>query len=77
MSGAEPAKGGITHGFSGAIYTRHADDRVKVEMPDGSTGIFDGIGRWIEGEVYDVDPQMCVWVSANRIAASHRISKQG
>lgn len=76
MSGAEPTAGGIRHGFSGAVYSRHNDDRVKVVMPDGRTGIFDGIGRWIEGELYDVDPQMCVWVSSDRIKVSHRLSKQ-
>ena len=72
----ESTHGGIRHGFSGAIYVRDGDDRVRVVMPDGGVGVFDGIGRWIEGEVYDVDPQMCVWVSANRIKASHRLSKQ-
>jgi hypothetical protein len=73
-AGANP--GGIKHGFSGAIYSLVGDNRVKVVMPDGQVGFFDGIGQWIEGELYDVDPQMCVWVGANRIKASHRLSKQ-
>ena len=77
MSGAKPTAGGIRHGFSGAMYTNRGDQQVRVVMPDGRTGIFDGIGRWIEGELYDVDPQMCVWVSANRIKVSHRLSTQG
>ncbi|MCH1512213.1 MAG: hypothetical protein P8J01_07950 [Acidimicrobiales bacterium] len=72
----DPNHGAIRHGFSGAMYTRDGDNRVKVVMPNGLTGFFDGIGQWIEGELYDVDPQMCVWVSANRIMVSHRISKQ-
>jgi hypothetical protein len=72
----EPTEGGIIHGFTGAVYSRDGDDRIKVAMPDGRTGLFDGIGRWIEGELYDVDPQMCVWVGANRIRVSHRLSKQ-
>ncbi len=68
--------GGIRHGFTGAMYRRVADDRIEVTMPDGRTGLFDGIGRWIEGEVYDVDPQMCVWLAADRIPTSHRLSPQ-
>lgn len=77
MGDTNPTSGGIRHGFTGAVYSRAGDDRVKVVMPDGSTGLFDGIGRWVEGELYDVDPQMCVWVSAERIEAHHRLSKQG
>ncbi len=73
---AEPSSGGIKHGFSGAVYAKCGENRVKVVGRDGTTGIFDGIGQWIEGELYDVDPQMCVWVSAERIATSHRLSKQ-
>ena len=73
-AGANP--GGIKHGFSGAMYSHVGDNRVKVVMPDGRVGIFDGIGQWVEGELYDVDPQMCVWASADRIEASHRLSKQ-
>ncbi len=68
--------GGVKHGFSGAMYSRIGDDRVQVVMPDGRVGIFDGVGRWIEGELYDVDPEMCVWLSADRIETSHRLSKQ-
>jgi len=76
MGDTNPTPGGIRHGFTGAVYSRAGDDRVKVVTPDGREGLFDGIGRWIEGELYDVDPQMCVWVSADRIEASHRLSKQ-
>ena len=68
--------GGIRHGFSGALYVRAGDDRVKVTMPDGTTGLFDGAGRWIEGHIFEADPEMCVWVSAERIKASYRLSPQ-
>lgn len=69
-------KGGVRHGFSGAFYVRAGVDRVRVIMPGGSTGLFDAAGRWIEGEVFEADPEMCVWVSAERIASSHRLSPQ-
>lgn len=68
---------GIRHGFSGAWYRAMGDGRVEVTMPDGSVGIFDRVGRWLEGDVYDADPQMCIWMSADRIEASHRLSPQG
>jgi hypothetical protein len=68
--------GGVRHGFSGAWYRSLGDGRVEVTSSDGVTGIFDRVGRWLEGELYDVDPQMCIWVGGTRIAASHRLSAQ-
>ena len=55
----DDASGGVKHGFSGAMYVGLAEGRVQVTMPDGRRGIFNGIGRWIEGELYDADPEMC------------------
>lgn len=78
LSPAQSAlKGGIRHGFSGALYTIEGPDRVRVTMPSGAFGLFDGIGRWVEGEVYDVDPEMCIWLSSKRASVSHRLSPQG
>ena len=77
MSDTSPTPGGIRHGFTGAVYSPAGPNRVRVEMPDGRVGVFDGVGRWIEGELYDADPEMCVWISADRIATSHRLSSQG
>lgn len=76
MSDKPSTDGGIKHGFSGAMYCYAGPDRVRVVMPDGSVGLFDSIGRWVEGEVYEADPEMCVWIGADRIASSHRLSKQ-
>jgi|TARA_B110000914_G_scaffold75226_1_gene66137 hypothetical protein len=70
------SKGGIRHGFSGGVYTLEGPGRVRVTRSDGAVGLFDGIGRWIEGEVYDVDPEMCIWMSINRAMVSHRLSSQ-
>ena len=44
-----PTEGGIKHGFSGAMYSRIGDDRVQVVMPDGTVGIFDGVGSLDRG----------------------------
>lgn len=68
--------GGIKHGFTGATYRQVEIDRVEVEMPDGRRGLFDGQGRWIEGELYEADPELCVWVGGSRAAESHRLSAQ-
>ena len=71
-----PIDGSVTHGFTGAKYLRIGPNRVQVVAPDGRVGIFNEVGRWLEGELYDVDPEMCVWMSAERIQASHRLSSQ-
>lgn len=76
MTRKNELQGGIRHGFSGAVYTSVGPNRVRVTRPDGAAGLFDGIGRWIEGEVYDVDPEMCIWMSINRAKVSHRLSSQ-
>ena len=70
------SKGGIRHGVSGGVYTLEGPGRVRVTRSGGAVGLFDGIGRWIEGEVYDVDPEMCIWMSINRAMVSHRLSSQ-
>lgn len=76
MSDEPSTDSGIKHGFSGAMYCDAGPGRVRVIMPDGRVGLFDGIGRWIEGEIYEADPEMCVWIGADRIASSHRLSSQ-
>ena len=59
------------------MYTNDGANRVRVTLPDGTFGVFDGVGRWIEGEVFEADPELCVWLSVNRAAVSHRLSQQG
>ncbi len=76
MSLSTSIEGGIKHGFTGAMYCPHGEREVRVVMPDGRVGLFDNKGRWIEGELYEADAEMCVWVGADRIAASHRLSNQ-
>ena len=68
--------GGVKHGFTGAMYRSVDVDRVEVEMPDGRRGLFDSEGRWIEGELYEADPELCVWVGGHRVETSHRLSPQ-
>ncbi|MBB32980.1 MAG: hypothetical protein CL455_04965 [Acidimicrobiaceae bacterium] len=67
-------EGGIRHGFSRALYQRAAENKIKVTTKEGVIGFFDGEGRWIEGELYEADPELCIWLAAKRIDASHRLS---
>ena len=69
-------EGGIRHPFSKAYYLNYGTNRVKVVLPDGSWGIFNGIGQWIEGDVFESDPELCVWMSTTRNEVSHRLSSQ-
>ena len=68
--------GGLLHGFSKAVYERTDDGHVLVTMPDGRSGLFDKYGKWTSGELYDCDPEMCLWVGGGRSATSHRLSRQ-
>ena len=32
-------------------------------------------GRYVEGTLFEADPELCVWVSAPRPSGHHRISR--
>jgi hypothetical protein len=38
-------------------------------------GRFEPNGRYIEGTLFEADPELCVWVSAPRPSSHHRISR--
>jgi len=38
-------------------------------------GRFDQSGKYLEGSLFEADPELCVWVSAPRPSAHHRISR--
>jgi len=62
---------GVRHPFTHALYEKTEDDKVLVTDGD-KRGLFTGQGRWIEGELFECDPQVCVWVSGPR-HVSHRL----
>jgi len=66
--------GGLRHAFSGALYERDDDGNVRVTDKRGRRGTFGSDGHWIEGELDVCDPQLCVWVSAQRLTTHHRLS---
>jgi hypothetical protein len=57
---------GQRHPFSGALYERDHDGRVVVRY-DGKSGVFRADGSWVEGEIYEADPQMCNWIAGPKV----------
>lgn len=49
------------HPISGHIYERLSEDRIKVTLPDGRSGIFNANADHIEGEVTNADQHTCNW----------------
>ena len=43
-------------------------------MTDGRIGRYRRDGSWLDGEVFDVDPQLCNWVGGAR--AQHRLQSE-
>jgi hypothetical protein len=68
-------QGGIRHPLNPrALYTSDGDGTVLVTM--GSRwGRFRPDGRWVEGTIFEADPELCLWVSAPRPSAHHRTSR--
>jgi len=67
--------GGIRHPFNPkAVYTPDDDDTVIVTMGT-RWGRFRSNGEYVEGTVFEADPELCLWVSAPRPKGHHRISR--
>lgn len=54
--------GPIKHPFGDVLYQLTKDGHVHVKDGDRE-GLFTREGVWLEGEIREADPQMCVWVS--------------
>ena len=53
---------GTQHPLTRARYEAEGSNAVRVT--DGSKwGLFDRTGGWIEGELRQCDPQMCIWLA--------------
>jgi hypothetical protein len=62
---------GIRHPFTRALYEQDGNGNVLVVL-DGKTGLFRPDGTWIDGEIFEADPQLCGWVGGPKVA-HHRI----
>jgi hypothetical protein len=57
-----------------AYYLGDEDGTVRVTMGT-RWGRFRADGGYIEGTLFEADPEMCVWVASPRPTAHHRISR--
>ncbi len=64
---------GVRHPFSRALYEQDGSGNVRVSLK-GATGLFRPDGSWIEGEIFEADPQLCGWVGGPKVA-HHRIQQ--
>ena len=67
--------GAIRHPLNpNAYYVDNGDGTVRVTMGT-RWGRFAANGRYVEGTLFEADPELCVWVSAPRPTSHHRISR--
>ena len=72
---AAPQPGSIRHPLNpNAYYADNGDGTVHVTMGT-RWGRFTPSGRYVEGTLFEADPELCVWVSAPRPSSHHRISR--
>ena len=73
--GPAPRPGSIRHPLNpNACYADNGDGTVYVTMGT-RWGRFTPSGRYVEGTLFEADPELCVWVSAPRPSSHHRISR--
>jgi hypothetical protein len=64
---------GLVHPFSRALYEQDGKGNVRVVLVGGKVGVFSSQGTWLEGDVFEADPQFCGWVGGPKVA-HHRIA---
>ena len=64
---------GLRHPFTDDLYEQDGEGGVLVTTTDGRTGRFRADGSRLDGDVYDVDPQLCGWIAGAR--PTHRLAK--
>ena len=57
----------LRHPLSGAVYERVAERQVRVTARDGRSGLFTDEGERIEGDLGQVDPNMCDWIGGRQL----------
>jgi hypothetical protein len=64
---------GMRHPFTRALYEQDGDGNVRVTL-NGKYGLFRADGTWIEGEIFEADPQLCGWIGGPKVV-HHRIQR--
>jgi hypothetical protein len=65
---------GVIHPFSQALYEQDGEGNVLVTTKDGRVGRYRRDGSWLDGALFDVDPQLCGWVGGPK--AQHRLQSE-
>ncbi len=65
---------GMVHPFSKALYEQDGNGLVRVTDTAGRWGLFRPDGTWVDGELFEADPQLCGWVGGPKVA-HHRIAQ--
>jgi nitrite reductase/ring-hydroxylating ferredoxin subunit len=63
----------LRHPLSGAIYERVEQGVVRVTTKDGRSGTFTDEGARIDGDLGQVDPNMCDWIGGRQLAGAEDI----
>ncbi|UZW57454.1 hypothetical protein NUH86_17880 [Sphingobium sp. JS3065] len=61
--GEDVAMPSLTHPILKGNYRKREDGLVEVIAPDGTTGVFDHDGNWIEGKLRTADAALCYWIA--------------
>jgi hypothetical protein len=63
------------HALTKAHYEAIGPNEVRVT--DGASwGLFDRYGGWIEGEIRQADPQLCIWLTGLYIVQARTSAQQ-
>jgi nitrite reductase/ring-hydroxylating ferredoxin subunit len=57
----------VRHPLNGWLYEDLGDEVVQVTTPKGVTGKFTVNAKWIEGELTDANPHLCLWASGRQL----------
>lgn len=56
----------IKHPMSGALYDLTDDGTIEVSK-NGATGRFTAHGVWLDGDIKQADPHLCLWIAGKQL----------
>ena len=56
----------IKHPLSGALYDLTTGGVIEVTK-NGQRGLFTEKGVWLEGEIRQADPHLCLWIAGKQL----------
>jgi hypothetical protein len=60
----------LRHALTRADYHAEGPNSVRVEH-QGKWGRFDRQGNWLEGEIRQCDPHLCIWITSQLVMEEH------